>query len=449
MFQTRLRRFLIALLVVPAIQLLSSALLPAYAGAAALSTADNTLILTSAALVLLMTPGLAFFYGGFVQARNVLNTMAMSFVMMGIATLVWVSFGFSLAFSDGGALNGVIGNPFSFAMLENVPDIWDGLAIPGLSFALFQGMFAIITPALISGALVERISFRFWCVFTPVWLLVVYAPLAHMLWGGGFLGKDLDFAGGTVVHISSGVSALLLAGLVGWRKQWPNSVRPPHDVSQILLGTGLLWFGWFGFNGGSQLSVNGAELPFTTTHISAATGLVAWSLVETWRGGKPTAVGMATGAVAGLVGITPGAGFVTPAAGMAIGAITGLLCYFSVQLKVSLRFDDSLDTFAVHGVGGTIGAILTGVFASAELISSHPAGQVLAENGRFALIGGQFQAVLVAYGLAALGTLLIAAVLRGLGMPFRVPEEAENLGVDVREHGEEAYAERIGSPQFH
>jgi len=448
-FQIRLRRFLIALLVVPAMQLLSSALLPAYADDASLSAADNTLILTSAALVLLMTPGLAFFYGGFVQARNVLNTMAMSFVMMGIATLVWVSFGFSLAFSDGGALNGVIGNPFSFAMLENVPDIWDGLAIPGLSFALFQGMFAIITPALISGALVERISFRFWCVFTPVWLLVVYAPLAHMLWGGGFLGKDLDFAGGTVVHISSGVSALLLAGLVGWRKQWPNSVRPPHDVSQILLGAGLLWFGWFGFNGGSQLSVNGAELPFTTTHISAATGLVAWSLVETWRGGKPTAVGMATGAVAGLVGITPGAGFVTPAAGMAIGAITGLLCYFSVQLKVSLRFDDSLDTFAVHGVGGTIGAILTGVFASAELISSHPAGQVLAENGRFALIGGQFQAVLVAYGLAALGTLLIAAVLRGLGMPFRVPEEAENLGVDVREHGEEAYAERIGSPQLH
>ena len=449
MFQIRSRRFLIALLVVPAIQLLSAALLPAYADDAALSTADNTLILTSAALVLLMTPGLAFFYGGFVQARNVLNTMAMSFVMMGIATLVWVSFGFSLAFSDGGALNGVIGNPFSFAMLENVPDIWDGLAIPGLSFALFQGMFAIITPALISGALVERISFRFWCVFTPVWLLVVYAPLAHMLWGGGFLGKDLDFAGGTVVHISSGVSALLLAGLVGWRKQWPNSIRPPHDVSQILLGTGLLWFGWFGFNGGSQLSVSGAELPFTTTHISAATGLVAWSLVETWRGGKPTAVGMATGAVAGLVGITPGAGFVTPAAGMAIGAITALLCYISVQLKVSLRFDDSLDTFAVHGVGGTIGAILTGVFASSELISSHPAGRILAENGRLALIGGQFQAVLVAYGLAALGTLLIAVVLRGLGMPFRVPEEAENLGVDVREHGEEAYAERIGSPQLH
>ncbi|QNI59662.1 ammonium transporter [Synechococcus sp. BIOS-U3-1] len=449
MFKPRLRRFLIALLVVPAFQLLSSALLPAYAEDAALSAADNTLILTSAALVLLMTPGLAFFYGGFVQARNVLNTMAMSFVMMGIATLVWVSFGFSLAFSNGGALNAVIGNPFSYAMLENIPDIWDGLAIPGLSFALFQGMFAIITPALISGALVERISFRFWCVFTPVWLLVVYAPLAHMVWGGGCLGKDLDFAGGTVVHISSGVSALVLAGLVGWRKQWPNAVRPPHDVTQILLGTGLLWFGWFGFNGGSQLSVSGAELPFTTTHISAATGLVAWALIETWRDGKPTAVGMATGAVAGLVGITPAAGFVRPGAGMAIGAITALICYLSVQVKVSLRFDDSLDTFAVHGVGGTVGAILTGVFASTELIATHPAAQVFAEKGRVGLIADQFQVVLVAYGLAALGTLVIAGILRGCGLPFRVPNDAEDLGVDVSEHGEEAYAERVGSPQFH
>ncbi|TCD55817.1 ammonia channel protein [Synechococcus sp. BS55D] len=439
---------LIAALCVPALQVISAALLPAHAGDAALSDADNTLILTSAALVLLMTPGLAFFYGGFVQGRNVLNTMAMSFVMMGIATLVWASFGFSLAFSDGGAFNAVVGNPFSFALFENIPPIWDGLSIPGLSFALFQGMFAIITPALISGALVERLSFRFWCVFTPVWLLVVYAPLAHMVWGGGFLGKDLDFAGGTVVHISSGVTALLLAALVGARKQWPRSVRPPHDVTQILLGTGLLWFGWFGFNGGSQLAVSGAELPFTTTHLSAAAGLVAWSLVETWRDGKPTVVGMATGALAGLVGVTPAAGFVSPGSGMAIGAITGVLCYVSVQVKVKLRFDDSLDTFAVHGVGGTIGAMLTGVFASAELIANHPAGQVLAEKGRLALIGGQLQAVVVAYGLAAAGTLVIAGILRGLGLGFRVSEHAENLGIDVDAHGEEAYAERVGSPQF-
>jgi ammonium transporter, Amt family len=449
--RTRWRNALIAAAAVPAMQLLCGALLPAEAveDAGALAAADNTLVLVSAALVLLMTPGLAFFYGGFVQGRNVLNTMAMSFVMMGIATLVWASFGFSLAFADGGTLQPWIGNPFSYALLENIPAAWQPLAIPGLSFALFQGMFAIITPALISGALVERISFRFWCLFTPIWLLLVYAPLAHMVWGGGVLGKDLDFAGGTVVHISSGVTALMLAALLGARRGWPQSMRPPHDVTQILLGTGLLWFGWFGFNGGSQLTVAGAELPFTTTHVSAAAGMVAWSLLETFGDGrKPTVVGMATGAVAGLVGITPAAGFVTVGSSMLIGSLTALVCFFSVQIKVKLRFDDSLDTYAVHGVGGTAGALLTGVFANADLIASHPAGQVLAEQGRLALVSGQLQAVLVAYGLAAAGTLLIAAALRGLGVRFRVPVSAENLGVDVQEHGEEAYAERIGSPQL-
>ena len=446
-FLSRQRRLLIAVATVPAAQVLAASYLPAQAAESAVSSSDNTLLLVSAALVLLMTPGLAFFYGGFVQGRNVLNTMAMSFVMMGIATLVWATFGFSLAFANGGALQAVLGNPFSYALLEALPETWEPLAIPGLTFALFQGMFAIITPALISGALVERISFRFWCLFTPIWLLLVYAPLAHMVWGGGFLGKDLDFAGGTVVHISSGVSALVLAALIGARKQWPTSIRPPHDVTQILLGTGLLWFGWFGFNGGSQLTVAGAELPFTTTHVAAAAGLVAWSLVESFRDGKPTAVGMATGAVAGLVGITPAAGFVTVGSAMVIGAITAVLCYASVQIKVKLRFDDSLDTYAVHGVGGTAGALLTGVFANAGLIAAHPAGKVLAEQGRAALVLGQLQAVLVAYGLAALGTLLIAAVLRALGVQFRVSEDAENLGVDVAEHGEEAYAERVGSPQ--
>ena len=445
--RSRLGRLGIAALCVPALQLLLGALLPAHAadGSAA---ADNTLILVSSALVLLMTPGLAFFYGGFVQGRNVLNTMGMSLVMMGIATLVWASVGFSLAFSDGGAMNAVIGNPFSYALLENLNDTWDGLTIPGLSFALFQGMFAIITPALISGALVERLSFRFWCLFTPLWLLAVYAPLAHMVWGGGFLGKDLDFAGGTVVHISSGVTALILAGLIGARKGWPQSRLPPHDVTQIILGTGLLWFGWFGFNGGSQLAIGGAELPFTTTHVSAAAGLVTWALVETWRDSKPTAVGMATGAVAGLVGVTPAAGFVTPGAAMAIGTITAVLCYASVQIKVRLRFDDSLDTFAVHGVGGTVGALLTGVFASAALIENHPAGAVLAEQGRVGLVLGQFQAVLVAYGVAAIGTVVIALGLRQCGVPFRVDQGAERLGVDIEEHGEEAYAERAGSPVF-
>ncbi|WP_269610812.1 ammonium transporter [Prochlorococcus marinus] len=446
MLRTRIGKIGIALLAVPALQLIFASFLPANATESNLSAADNTLILTSSALVLLMTPGLAFFYGGFTQAKNVLNTMAMSFVMMGIATLVWSTIGFSLAFSDGGASNAFIGNPSTYAFLENLPSNWEGLQIPGLSFALFQGMFAIITPALISGALVERISFRFWCFFTPIWILLVYAPLAHMVWGGGLLGKDLDFAGGTVVHISSGVSALVLAGLIGSRSNWPKGIKPPHDITQILIGTGLLWFGWFGFNGGSQLSVSGAELPFTTTHVSAAAGLVAWALIESIKDGKSTAVGMATGAVAGLVGITPAAGFVSPGSGMLIGAITSALCYLSVQLKIKLSFDDSLDTFAVHGVGGTAGALLTGFFAKSELIASHPAGLVLEEQGRMALISGQFQAVLIAYGIAAIGTFVIAIVLKSLGCNFRVNNSEEQSGLDISQHGEEAYMEKTGSP---
>ncbi len=446
MLRTRIGKIGIALLAVPAIQLIFASLLPANATELNLSAADNTLILTSSALVLLMTPGLAFFYGGFTQAKNVLNTMAMSFVMMGIATLVWTIVGFSLAFSDGGASNSFIGNPSTYAFLENLPNKWQDLQIPGLSFALFQGMFAIITPALISGALVERISFRFWCFFTPIWILLVYAPLAHMVWGGGLLGKDLDFAGGTVVHISSGVSALVLAGLVGSRSTWPKGIKPPHDITQILIGTGLLWFGWFGFNGGSQLSVGGAEVPFTTTHVSAAAGLVAWALIESIKDGKATAVGMATGAVAGLVGITPAAGFVSPANGMLIGAITSGLCYLSVQLKIKLSFDDSLDTFAVHGVGGTIGALLTGLFAKPDLIAALPAAKVLEEQGRMGLILGQFQAVIIAYGIAAIGTLLIALFLRSLGCNFRVSSSQEQLGLDISQQGEEAYGERTGSP---
>ena len=446
MLRTRIGKIGIALLAVPALQLIFASFLPANATESNLSAADNTLILTSSALVLLMTPGLAFFYGGFTQAKNVLNTMAMSFVMMGIATLVWSIIGFSLAFSDGGASNAFIGNPSTYAFLENLPSNWEGLQIPGLSFALFQGMFAIITPALISGALVERISFRFWCFFTPIWILLVYAPLAHMVWGGGLLGNDLDFAGGTVVHISSGVSALVLAGLIGSRSNWPKGIKPPHDITQILIGTGLLWFGWFGFNGGSQLSVNGAELPFTTTHVSAAAGLVAWASIESIKDGKSTAVGMATGAVAGLVGITPAAGVVSPGSGMLIGAITSTLCYLSVQLKLKLSFDDSLDTFAVHGVGGTAGALLTGFFAKSELIASHPAGLVLEEQGRMALISGQFQAVLIAYGIAAIGTFVIAIVLKSLGCNFRVNNSEEQSGLDISQHGEEAYMEKTGSP---
>ena len=435
----RINRFGITLLIVPSIYLITSIFSQVQAGENIISSGDNNLILTSSALVLLMTPGLAFFYGGFTQAKNVLNTMVMSFVMMGIATIIWLILGFSLAFSDGGSLQNFIGSPLTYSFFENLPEVWPGLQIPGLSFALFQGMFAIITPALISGAIVERISFRFWCFFTPLWILLVYSPIAHMVWGGGLLGKDLDFAGGTVVHISSGVSALVLAGLVGPRTNWPKEIKPPHNVTQILLGTGLLWFGWFGFNGGSQLSINGAELPFTTTHVSAASGLIAWGLVEYFREGKSSAVGMATGAVAGLVGVTPAAGFVTPASGMIIGLITSVICYCSIKIKNHFEFDDSLDTFAVHGVGGTIGALLTGVFANAELISSHPASQVLSDQGRSALIFGQFEAVLVAYGISAIITILIALILQKFGINLRVSKENEVKGLDIIEHGEESY----------
>ncbi len=434
-----MKRLGVAILAVPAIQLIISFISPAHAGNNNISAADNSLILTSSALVLLMTPGLAFFYGGFTQAKNVLNTMLMSFVMMGIATIVWLILGFSLAFSDGGSFQAFIGNPYTYSFFRNLPDVWNGLRIPGLSFALFQGMFAIITPALISGALVERISFKFWCFFSPIWLIFVYAPLAHMVWGGGILGKDLDFAGGTVVHISSGVSALVLAALIGSRSNWPEGIKSPHNITQILLGTGLLWFGWFGFNGGSQLSVNGAEIPFTTTHISAASGLLGWAFIEYFRESKSTAVGMATGAVAGLVGITPGAGFVSPASAMVIGFVTAILCYFSVYLKNQLKFDDSLDTFAVHGVGGTIGAILTGVFANPALIASHPASQILIEKGRGALVFGQFQAVIIAYGISAIGTIAIALILQSFGIKLRIRKKDEQTGLDLIEHSENAY----------
>ena len=428
LFSSRLLRFLVALLVVPALQLISAAFLPAYAGDTALLAADNTLILTSSALVLLMTPGLAFFYGGFVQSRNVLNTMAMSFVMMGIATLVWVTFGFSLAFSDGGAFQAVVGNPFSFALLENVPPVWDGLAIPGLTFALFQGMFAIITPALISGALVERISFKFWCVFSPIWLLLVYAPLAHMVWGGGFLGKDLDFAGGTVVHISSGVSALVLAGLVGSRRQWPHSVRPPHDVSQILLGTDLLWFGWFGFNGGSQLALGSASNAidisaiFVNTNMAAAGGVVAAMVFTQLVFGKVDLTIVLNGAIGGLVSIT--AEPLTPSISMAIliGAIGGLLIPISVMVLDKLKIDDVVGAIPAHlvcGIWGTMAVPLTNSGTS---------------------FGSQLLGV-VSIGAFVIVTSTIAWAVLKYTIGIRVSDEDETVGLDKTELGMEAYPE--------
>jgi len=413
--------------------------------------ADTLLMLIGSALVLLMTPGLAFFYGGFTRSKNVLNTMMMSFFLMGLIGVFWVVIGYSLAFDTGfkspfigglGSmwLNGV-GGEFGDAPLA------DGFNLSASSFALFQGMFAIITPALISGALVERISFKAWFWFCLVWSLLVYSPMAHMVWGGGFLGAAdgmmgaIDFAGGTVVHIASGVAALVAAAILGPRTTWPNNRKPPHNVPFILLGAGLLWFGWFGFNGASMFAAKTAGYPFLTTTTAASSGMLAWCLIEWLKDGKPTAVGAATGAVAGLVGITPAAGFVYMPQSILIGALASAGCFIAVQVKAAIKFDDSLDTFMVHGVGGTIGALLTGILAAKSLVPGDyfpQAAKILEQSGNFGLFVTQLKAVLVTYGFVGIATAVILLVLGSL-MPLRVTPEQEERGLDFIAHGEEAY----------
>ncbi|MCT0212476.1 MULTISPECIES: ammonium transporter [unclassified Synechococcus] len=412
--------------------------------------ADTLLMLMGSALVLLMTPGLAFFYGGFTRAKNVLNTMMMSFFMMGLIGVLWVVIGYSLSFGVGfkspfiGGLeffmmNG-LGGPLGDAPLS------DGFAISATSFALFQGMFAIITPALISGALVERISFKAWFWFTLLWSLLIYSPMAHMVWGGGFIGPlgtigAIDFAGGTVVHIASGVAALVAAAIVGPRNAYPNATRPPHNVPFILLGAGLLWFGWFGFNGASYFAAAGAGLCFITTSASASAAMLTWCLIEWFKGGKPTAVGAATGAVAGLVGITPAAGFVTIGNSLLIGALTAVACFIAIQIKAKIQFDDSLDTFMVHGVGGTIGALLTGILAAKVLVPADYfplSAKILTESGNVGLFFAQFKATILTYGFVGIGTAVILLVVKAT-CGLRIDADDEETGMDIMLHGEEAY----------
>ncbi|MFM7087056.1 MAG: ammonium transporter [Cyanobium sp.] len=413
--------------------------------------ADTLLMLMGSALVLLMTPGLAFFYGGFTRSKNVLNTMMMSFFLMGLIGVLWVVVGYSLAFDTGfkSAFIGGLGSMWLHGVggpLGNQP-LDPGFPISATSFALFQGMFAIITPALISGALVERISFKAWFWFCLIWSLVVYSPMAHMVWGGGFLGAAegmmgaIDFAGGTVVHIASGVAALVAAAILGPRANWPDNRRPPHNVPFILLGAGLLWFGWFGFNGASMFAAKTAGLPFLTTTTSASAAMLTWCLIEWLKDGKPTAVGAATGAVAGLVGITPAAGFVYLPQAILIGALSAGACLIAVNIKAAIRFDDSLDTFMVHGVGGTAGALLTGLLAAKDLVPADyfpQAARILEESGNVGLLLTQFKAVLFSYGFVALAT---AVILWSLGavMPLRVSTTEEERGLDFVAHGEEAY----------
>jgi Amt family ammonium transporter len=429
-------------------------------------TGDTAFMLISAALVLLMTPGLAFFYGGFVRSRNVLNTLMMSFMLMAIVGVTWILWGYSLAFAPGlpfigglqwFGLNGVGLEVTDYLKGSNPPEILSYAGtIPHQAFMIYQAMFAIITPALISGAIAERMSFRAYSLFVLLWSTFVYAPLAHMVWAkGGFLGLAgglgaLDFAGGTVVHISSGVSALVAAIVLGPRKTYPERLSPPHNVPFILLGAGLLWFGWFGFNAGSALSVAGgtsgnvvtnvATTAFVATNTAAAAAALMWLILESVLRGKPTAVGAATGAVAGLVGITPAAGFVTPLAAILIGFITAFVCFYAVSFKHKLQIDDALDTFPVHGVGGTVGAILTAIFATAQVNSAGRDGVL---RGNFGELGVELVAIIVAYVIAAVGTWIILKIIDAT-VGLRVPEEKEYQGLDINEHGEEAYNSEFG-----
>jgi ammonium transporter, Amt family len=424
-----------------------------------INTGDTAWMLVSSALVLLMTPGLAFFYGGLVRSRNVLNTMMMSLVLMAVVGVTWVLWGYSLAFSPDSVTtvkdvvtvntNPFIGNLNWFGLNGVAFDKPDPVGyagtIPHQVFMIYQMMFAIITPALISGAIVERMSFKAYFWFILLWSTFVYSPLAHMVWGKGYLGSlgALDFAGGTVVHISSGVSAVVAAWMIGPRRTYPNQPAAPHNVPYVLLGIGLLWFGWFGFNGGSALGANSlAAVAFVATAVAACAGGLMWMILEWVLRGKPTAVGIASGFLAGLVGITPAAGYVMPLYAILIGLITSTCCFFAVSLRAKLQFDDSLDTFPVHGVGGTVGAIVTGLFATKAVNAAGADGLVYGDPS---LVGKQIIAVLITYVLAGLGSFIILTVLKAVLGDLRVKPETEYQGLDINEHGEEGYGEEFAS----
>ena len=401
--------------------------------------ADTAWMLVSTALVLLMTPALGFFYGGLVRAKNVLNTLMMSFAALGAVGVAWALVGYSVAFSPGTALVGDL----SRALLQNVGLQAQG-TIPHVLFMAYQGTFAIITAALVSGAVVERMQFRAYLVFLVLWTLVVYAPIAHWVWGGGWLGRlgALDFAGGTVVHINAGVAAAVAALLLGERKDYARQAILPHNVPFTLLGAGLLWFGWFGFNGGSALASNAiAALAFVNTMLAPAATLVAWMLLNLARTGRVTAVGAATAIVVGLVAVTPAAGFVGPLAAVALGALAAFPSYFAILWRARSRLDDSLDVLAAHGVGGLVGALLTGILAQ-------KAWNGVADGllfGNPAQLGIQALAALAAASYSALGTWVVLKAV-GVLVPLRALEGREEaLGMDVTQHGEEAYTSGEGA----
>jgi len=403
----------------------------AMAADAAINTGDTAWLLVSSALVLFMLPGLALFYGGMVRKKNVLSTMMHSFAVMGVIGLQWVAIGYTLAFGPGG--HPLLGGLSKLFLMGIKPESLTG-SIPELVFVMFQGMFAIITPALISGAIAERVKFGPYLLFVLLWSTFIYDPLAHWVWGeGGWLLKmgALDFAGGTVVHISSGISALAAIIILGKRNGWPQTAMIPHNMTYTLLGAGLLWFGWFGFNAGSALGANGiAALAFANTQTAAATACCSWMIVEWLKHGKPSALGAASGIVAGLVAITPAAGFVTPAASIAIGGVAGVICYYAVTMKMKLGYDDSLDAFGVHGIGGMWGALATGIFASVNSTG------LLSGNANQFLI--QLLSIVVTVAYAFIGTFILVKLL-DMTVGFRVSAEDETVGLDETVHGEAGY----------
>jgi Amt family ammonium transporter len=418
------------------------------------SSADNAWMLVSCALVLMMTgPGLALFYGGLVRRKNALATMMQSFALMAVVTVLWFLYGYSISFGEGGPIIGGLGHALLRGVgIEPNPDY--APTIPQQTFMMFQLMFAIITPALITGAFAERIKFKAMLAFTVLWATFVYSPLAHMVWGkGGLLSAALggripalDFAGGTVVHISSGVSALVCAIYIGKRIGYPGEPAPPHSLVLSFIGACLLWVGWFGFNAGSAVTAGGlATTAFVTTHFATAAGVIGWMAAEWVRGGKPSVLGAISGAVGGLVGITPASGFVTPGAAIIIGLLAGAICHLmTTVVKNRLGYDDSLDVFGVHGAAGTIGALLTGVFATASTNpifkdaqgNALPVGLV---DGNAGQLVNQAIAIAIAWTIAAVGTLAILKVVDAV-FGLRVSESDELAGLDASQHGEEAYA---------
>ena len=402
-----------------------------------INSGDNAWLLTSSALVMLMTPGLAFFYGGMVRRKNILSTIMMSFMTLGLIGVLWVLYGYSLSF--GKDVGGIIGG-LNYIGLNNVgqePSSIYATTVPHLTFMVYQGMFAIITVALITGAVVERMKFSAILIFSTIWFTIVYCPIAHWIWGGGWLAKlgALDFAGGSVVHINAGVAALALAIVLGPRKGYKDGTNmTPQNIPFIVIGAGLLWFGWFGFNAGSALTSGGlASNAFVATNISAAAAALSWMFLN-WFYHRPTVTGIATGAVAGLVAITPAAGYVKPIMGIPIGIGVAVICFYMMRLRNKTRIDESLDVWACHGIGGTWGALATGIFATVAVNSTGADGLI---TGNVILVGKQLLAIIIVW-VYSFGMTWIISKLIDKTIGLRVSETEEIVGLALSQHGESA-----------